>query len=764
MARSPSLSVVKENTFDDLITEELETAAAEASIELGAEMGTEGDALDFDDVVAELSDMVSEAVDFMRSTMLPKWEDAERFFDGETDILKVPNRSTATVTVVRDSIRALKPNMMRVFTQSPEVVSYTPANVLDFAAATVAQGQTSYVNQLFWASGGYSALLNSTHNTLLNNSGILKSYYRKVYKDEYVTLTSVPSDQLEALAQMPDVVIVDVVETEELGPPDEMGVQAPMLQVEVAVRKSSGDIALEDVNLNEFFVDEAATSPEDAAVIGETRSVTVGYARSLGLEYDDWTEFDDYDVEMNEDASGAEKRRGYMKMGRDNFESVDESKHKFVLTEAYASFDLDGTGIPQLYRFWLGGTGYEYIAHERVEENPYSVVSADPMPGAFFGRSMFDVLQEDQNTQTSLMRATLDNAHLANNRRLAFHETLVNQQDVMNTALGAPIRFRQAGMIQEIGTESTLGTMLPLLNYMREQSQVKAGSTNAAMGLDPDALQSTDKEAVRNTIQLSQGQVELMCRNMAETGLRTAFTKLLKLSLRHKPRDQVIFSGGVMLPVDQALFDPEMRMEVAVGMGNGDIQMRIAAVQAIIAKQEQIIAQFGLSNPICSITHMLNAVVDLGSMMGVKNMGRYFNQMTPEVAQQLDQMTKQAAEAAKDEPPSAAIAMAEQIRAQSRLQEKQIDTEWEREKLETENMRQITKSLMEDDLARDKMAQDKAIAEAKLLGEALDHEAVAEEQEKAREYDTKKQIAIQMLKIIEAEARKADTPQQPPKT
>lgn len=716
---------------EDFLDLAVEIAASDLMFADDEDADDEG-GISVDDAAAEMAELVRQAVDFMNSQIIPKWEDADRFFDGETDIKIIPDRSSAVKTVVRDIIRGIKPSVMRVFTQYPEIVAYTPADNLDFMAATVAQAQTAYVNNMFWTSGGYMSLSNCVHNTLLKKVGVMKAHYLENNSDEYVTMTSVTPEQLEMIEQMPEAHVVSV---EEMA-----GDASGLMQVEVAIRKTSGNISLEDVPLNEFFVDEAATSPEDAQVIGQRRTVTVGYARKLGLEYDgEWLELDSYDPELNEDATGAAARRGYHRQGREA-KSIDESKHRFLLTEAYSYFDLDGTGIPQLYRFWLGGTSYTYIDHERVEENPYGVICCDPVPGSFFGYSLYDVLSEEQNTQTSLLRAAVDNAHLANNRRIAFHETLVNVHDVMNRALGSPIRFRQAGNIQEIGTESTLGSMLPMLQYMEQGAQNKSGMTNAAMGLDADALQSTDKEAVRNTIQLAQGQVELICRNIAETGLKAVFTKLLKLSLRHKPREQVIYTNGIALPVDQALFSPEMTMKVAVGMGTGNTESRIAALNMLMPQQQQFMQTYGLANPVCGLQHVMNAMTDLATLMGIPNMGRYINQVSPDVIQQLEQIAQEKAAAAQPPDPAHGMLMLEQARAQGALQDRQMQIEWEREKAQQAVAHDTAKLLTDDDFRRDKLAQDEEIARMRWLGEQVARADLSQENERDRAVEMQKEI------------------------
>lgn len=678
--------------------------------------------IDLEDAVADLVEMVEQAVDFMETNLFEDWERAEKFYNGETDVPIIDGRSKASVTVVRDSIRSVKPSAMRVFTQHPEIVAYTASDPLDFMQCAVAEQQSEYANNLFWNSGGYQALSDIIHNSLVKRSGVLKTHRQSQLAEQFYELSNVSVEDLYQLEQIPDVTIIDAQPVE--------GV-TDLFHVEVAFRVDDAVNKVEAVDMTHFFVDDQATTPENAKVIGERRKVTVGEAIAMGLDYEDWEELDDYDVGEDTGREEEATRRGVERNGQE--ERLDPAGYEFLLTEAYARFDLDGTGLPQLYRFWLGGTSYTYIAHDRVEENPYSVANGDPLPNSFFGRSINDILDEDQNIQTAMLRATLDNANMSNNRRLAVHDTLVNMADVMSNVVGAPIRFRAPGMIQEIGVQSQLGALLPLLQYMRQASELKAGTTNAAMGLDPDALQSTDKAAVQNTIQLAQGQVELFCRNIAETGLVSAFQKLLRLSLKHPPRNRPV-------PLVARLFDPMANTRVAVGLGTGSIEMKITALQQVIAKQEQVIEKYGVDNPICSINHMMRSVVDLGRLMGIPNMGRYFNSMTPESMAALQQIIQKQAEAQQQEPPSVAIEKAETIRGQALIATKQADNEQKSKEMEVRAIGELTKLVMEDDYKRDALAQTLEIESAKLLGGAVDKAAVLDAQAETREYDLQKAL------------------------
>jgi hypothetical protein len=403
---------------------------------------------------------------------------------------------------------------------------------------------------------------------------------------------------------------------------------------------------------------------------------------------------------------------------------------RVLITEVYAKFDLMGMGIPQLYRFWLGGQDYVYIDHELVDDVPYRRFLIEPQPASFFGTSIFDILAENQNVLTALIRATVDNAHASNDRRLAVHETMVNLSDVMSKKIGHPIRVRAPGMIQEIGTESTLGSMLPLLQDIRQQGEVKSGVTRAAMGLEPDALQSTDKEAVRNTIAAAQGIVRYITRNLIETGFTNLFRRLLTLSVQHLPPIQFTNIDGVQGPVNQRRFDPDMPMRTKIGLGSAQTELRVAYLSEVIDIQSTLMGQFGFDMPFTSIAQYYNALADKAKLMGVKDISRYFNAVPPGVMQQFQEQFEAQSAPPPQPDPSAGLIESERIKGQVNIMEMKTEAELDLMKLDAQNKQKMIELLMSDDLERDKMIQQLEIERAKLEADIVNKQEVLRQQER----------------------------------
>ena len=88
-----------------------------------------------DDIQGIVSDAVTDAIDFMESEITEGRIKAQRYFDGEVDIGEEDGRSKIVATKVRDTIRAIKPSLMRVFLSSENPVEYVPTGQEDVSNA-----------------------------------------------------------------------------------------------------------------------------------------------------------------------------------------------------------------------------------------------------------------------------------------------------------------------------------------------------------------------------------------------------------------------------------------------------------------------------------------------------------------------------------------------------------------------------------------------------------------------------------------------------
>tara|TARA_R110000851_G_scaffold325604_1_gene493723 strand:- start:36070 stop:38214 length:2145 start_codon:yes stop_codon:yes gene_type:complete len=651
-----------------------------------------------EDACKELQYEVTAALNFMESEFEVGWARAERYYAGECDLPTQAGRSNAVKTEVRDMVRSAMPSIMRVLYQARKPVEYLPSDVKH--AAFIEQ-QGLYINQLFSSSGGYKIFYNSIMQAAKLKIGPIKTWWEEDPMPEYVSYNSLSEEQVEGLKDQYDFEVLAVDESPDVG---------ELYDVRGRKYLPFGKIHIEDFPVYEFFVSRNATDLEGARVHGHHREVTVAEAIELGLECDDWDELMGPSPEDSRAAGQSRARRGY---STDDGErtSADLLQRKILLTEVYCKYDLEGSGKEQRYCFVLGGTTHTYITHYEIEDYCIDVVSLDPQPYTVMGRSIYDLTHEKQDNETSILRAIIDNAHIANNPRYAADPKTTDFDDLMNNAISAPIKTRGTPAVQVVDIPFTAAALYPFLQYLEKDTEQQVGITKAATGLDPDALQSTNKEAVMNTIQMSQGQIELMARNAIETGLIGIFKKMLRLSIRHMDPLQVVRTKGTIIPIDTRMFDPDLAAEPNVGLGNASYQERAATLNFVLAKQEAIMAEYGMDNPFTGLAQIYNTIEDLVEIGGLKDTGRYFNIVTPTMEEKIAQAKAKAdAEAAASMPPpmdpSTALLQVEEMRSKIKAMEVEARSKVEETKIQLK----AAESAAKLDLDRDKMAQDRVIS------------------------------------------------------
>lgn len=684
---------------------------------------------DIDDLLPAIVSDVEDAVDFCISEFEDDFEKANFYYNGGTDLEDEEGRSTAVDTVVRDSIRNMMPSVMRVLASNRKrLVKYKPNTM---AVARAVEQQEVFVHQLFWANDGYMMLYNAVLESFLHRMCAVKTQWDADPTPEFTRVTMLTLDEVQFLSEMDDIEILSIDPSDV---PSGGETEVEFYDVECLREASNGSIVMEALPYGEFFISRNARSVKDARVHGHRRSVTVAEALEMGLEYDDWWDLDDEDPEQAKTSGESTERRGTQK--HEENDRGDLTSHRFLLTEVYVRMDLEDVGYEQLYRLSLGGTSYELIAYEREGESPFDILVHDPKAFTVHGNSIADIAIHPQDVATSLLRGMLDNVHLANNPRLGANPQQVNFDDLMSWQMGHPIRFKGQGqLVQVIEVPSQIQSTLPLKQYIDQMNQEKIGVTKAAQGLDPNAMQSTDKQAVQNTIQLSQGQVELAVRNLIESGIIGIFRKLLKLSIQHRDRYQMIAISGMVLPVDQMMFDPDLYAEPQVGLGTVTDEQRMMGLQLTLQTQLNAIQQFGMDNPFVGMANIYNTLEDLTEMFGLYDVSRYYKIVTPEVEKQFAEARAQQAAAAeqagKGMDPVMGLIQTEQIKAGT----EKLKTIVQARSKATEMQLQAMKYDADDDRERDKMAQEREIQSAKVLADGaikVDQNEIKREQNAAR--------------------------------
>ena len=674
-----------------------------------------------EEIESIVQNAIQDAVDFVESEISEQRLKAQRYMDGESDIGHEDGRSKVVSTKVRDTVRAVKPSIMRVFLSTTKPVEYMPKGPEDVALAEQA---TDYMHHEFTRLNGYRVLNDAIHDALVKKQGIIKAYYKHYPTAKIYTYSDLSEDELTLLTSDPDVQILEQ-EMEMRMQMDAMGmdVEAPVFNVKISRTEMKGELCMESVPPEEFFVNRDARTMDDAYVVAHRTDMRAGDLIEMGFDPDVVFDLDGMSSGSETTEIEVFARQGYDEDFGDEDEQ-DPAMKNVTVTEAYMRMDVDGTGVPVLHKFLCGGTKYQLLDFEPVDEIPMVKLEIDAEPHSFYGRSVAELIFDDQDASTSVLRGILDNVALTNAPRLAFVEGSVNVDDLLNGEIGGLVRMRQAGAIQDLAVPFVAGQTLNALTYMDKMVEQKTGVTQN-MALNPDALQSTTKAAVTASVEAAAGQVEVMVRNLAD-GMRDLFRLMLRIVHKNVDEERMIRLNGMFVPVDPRVWDTSMDIGINVGLGTGREDERVAALQQALQLQMQVYQQYGPTNGLVSLTNIRNTLTDMMAASGVRNSDRYFAPINQEIEQQLlaMQQQQQAMLAQQQQDPNAAYLQAEQMKAQAK-----VSTDMAKLQLDAQ------KAAAEDDRERDRMAQDLLVDAAKIAGQygtQVDIARVKAEQDKLR--------------------------------
>lgn len=546
------------------------------------------------------------------------------YYMGEKFGNEQEGRSQVVTTEVADTIEFIMPSLMRTFTQTDNYVEFMPRQEEDVEGAKQA---TSYVNYVInCQNDGFVILHNFFKDALLQKLGVVKVYFDETQDIEEETYTGLSDDELTLLLQDENVEVIEQ-STEEYGEEsiDEMGMPISDYNVthDVKIKRTmyGGMIKVDNVPPEEFLVNKRASSIEEADFVAHRTTMKVsdliqmGYDRETVERYAGYTELD-FDQEV-------QNRFEDVESGSDT-DSSDMSMRDVLVTEAYIKADYDGDGIAELRRVVALGSGFEIVENDTFDHIPFACLSPILMPHRLVGRSVAELIMDIQMIKSTVMRQLLDNIYMTNNVRVAAVEGQVNIDDLLNTRAGGIVRVRQPNALQPLQPQLIGQNAFNLLEYLDNIKEQRTGLSKASMGLDADALQSTTATAVAAQMSAAQGKIEMIARVFAETGVKQLFQLILTLCLHHGKKDQIMRLNNKFVPIDPSNWKHEYDISVNVGLGSGQTSEKMAFLAQMAQKQEQILLQTGVDNPLVSLQQYRNTLAELAGMAGYKDASRFF--------------------------------------------------------------------------------------------------------------------------------------------
>jgi len=676
------------------------------------------------DLQAIIENEIDNALGYINTETVEERRDSLMAYNREPYGNEVEGRSTIVTGEVAEAVDGALPQLLRVFTQSDDVVRFEPKAPGDEEKAKQA---TEYCNWVLMNDNpGFEVFQTWFKDALLQKNGVIKVWWNdetSVDKEKYQNLSEEELTMLLSDGQMEVVKQKQTQIGEVPMPVDPMAVQqamaqglpppAPMMQpvfaYDVTVKKvnKKGSVKVENVPPEEFLISKKARRIADAPFVAHRRLTTRSELISMGFKADEIDELPAYD-----DLTFTPERVARFPNGEQPDDpSLDTSMDEIETFECYIRTDYDEDGIAELRRvFYAGGT---ILENEEADFIPFCSVCPIPMPHKFFGHSLADRVVDIQKIKTTITRQMLDNLYLSNNARMAVVDGQCNLDDLLTVTPGGIVRVKNNAAITPLTVPLVAGQAFPMLAYMDEIQQKRTGVTQASQGLDPNILQNTTATAVAMVQNAGAAKVELIARIFAETGVKDLFKSILHLVCKYQDKERIVRMRGKFVAIDPREWSNEYDLTVNVGLGTGNREQQMAMVAAILQKQEQIMSQMGIANPLVSPSQYRNTLGRFIESAGFKDTSEFFREITPEMEQQLLQPQQP-----QPDPATAALMQQAQAQMQVTQAKAQADIQVAQAKAQADIQLQREKAAADIQLEREKAAAQLQLKTAEFQAEA----------------------------------------------
>jgi hypothetical protein len=621
---------------------------------------------------------------------------------------EVEGKSQIVTGEVAEAIDGALPSLVRIFTGSDNIVVFEPQGPKDEASAKQA---TDYCNWVFTRDNEGVAILHDWFkDALLQKNGILKAYWQDkedITKERYFDLTN---DELAMLMSDETMEIVEQDTTEfpifdPMGQPviDPMGmpVMGSTHNVVVQQKKKSGKVTIENVPPEEFLISKKARTIADSPFVAHRQMLTRSTLVAMGFNKKQIE-----GLQMGDALAYTPERVARYAAGEQPYQTQtdDPSMQEIEVFECYVKTDIDGKGIASLVQVFYASNeiledekGKEMV--EEVDYVPFHSICPIPIPHKFFGNSLADRTVDLQLIKTTITRQMLDNLYLTNNARVVAVEGQVNLDDLLTSTAGGVIRAKSPNAVQQLVVQNVANQAFPMLQYLDTVQSKRTGVSDASQGLDPSVLQNVTAAAVASMQQAGAGKIELIARIFAETGVKSLFKGILHLLCKYQDKARLVRMRGEFVEFDPRTWANQYDVSINVGLGAGNRQEQMAMLSMVLAKQEQLIGQYGLANPYVSPAQYRGTLGRMVEIAGFKDSAEFYKAITPEQDQALSNPPPQE----QQMPPELQALMAKtQAEIQANQAKAQADLQMQQQQMQIDMQMAQQKAALEMQLMREK--------------------------------------------------------------
>ena len=570
---------------------------------------------DEDEIAQIVSSHLQDAVGDMDDELTARRTDNLARYQGEFYGDEVNGQSKVMDRSALEQVEQAMPSLVRAFL-STENIGIFEANSPD--QEEQADQATDYVNHVLMRdSDGFRIVLDWLRSALITGTAFCKLWWEEHDETHDEVYSGLSEGELQQLITDDDVEVLEhtafgATETELLEANDAMvaALQGEQVEVthEVKIRRTVRNPRLkwEALPPEEFLVNKRARSLDENdhtwTFAAHRQLVTVQSLIDDGYDEDVIMQANTYNGDYN---MLFEQRYDDLTTVSESYNDTDPKQRRVEICEAYLRCDYDGSG-EKLHRVTcLGGYSNTVVLDiEPCEELPFASLTAVPRQHRLMGYSLVDLVKDLQRVKTSLWRGMLNGLYHSLYPRLIADEQRVELDDLLSSSPNSVIRVQGSPQtaIQPLATQWSGGQAFPMIQYIDGQLQRRTGITEMAAGLDANVLQSETATAVNEQSMAARARIELIARTMANGGFKRLLMLAYKMLMRHQDHERVVkLRGKKWATVDPRTWTANLQVRVNTALGTGTKAEQVQKLNFIAQKQEQLMAQMGIQNPVAPL-------------------------------------------------------------------------------------------------------------------------------------------------------------------
>jgi len=588
-----------------------------------------------DELLRAVLQDIETAESYYSEKIQPKVEEAVQIYEADKDYYneKFPELSKRSKFVTKDvanTVDAVMPDMMRILLGGSEVVTLKPIGAEDVNNADVMQDLIQH--QFMTQNAGYKIAYRWVKSSLYKKIGLVKcSWDREVewVEQKHVFDLNNPADwqQYLQLVELVNKGKVKVQESKEL--PN--GFFTMIVKHEKITKNQP---RIDYMNHSEFLFIPTNIDINASVFTAQKSTVTVSELRQKVKE----------GIYKKEDVDAVIAKKGYG--GNSEYQTTtDDTAYQTdkatyegerlqdaskVVTryECYGKYDMDGSQIMKDVIVTIANGVILRVEENEIGRHPFFPMMPLLEPDDIIGKCLTDLVADYQHLKIAMLRQVIVNTALTNKPKYFYNSKAVNGAYLSEDLEYIPVAAEQNINIGNLVTQEQVTNIAPwtlkLLEYNDNQKQETSGITSYSMGVGGEVNKSGTKGEAEILNQNGNKRIQMIARNIVETGFVELFSHMVDLNLKYMEQDEVIRLLGKELDQNPATFSRKYDVTVAAGLGLGSAEQNLRAMQVVgtFFAEIQPLMQMFIANPLLYNKYRSQKAKILEDM-GVKDVDTY---------------------------------------------------------------------------------------------------------------------------------------------